>query len=99
MSGEIRISAEHIQKHSVELEKDVVPMVDKALTTLNGGTIEGGDFSITGTAASMAYPGALQFGFRDLQTHKQMIQALARGVAANGKTWQGSEDASTLKKV
>jgi hypothetical protein len=97
---QVVFTAGNIKKHADELRKDIAPKLEEIRTTLNdGATIEGGDFSITGTMCSMAYPGALQFAFEDMETHKKMIEDFADKVETTAKNYEGSEQASTLKKV
>jgi hypothetical protein len=102
MGSEIHINPDRIAKHGKELETDIAPKLEAVRKTLNGDgvyNLEGGDFSITCTMAAMAYPGALQFMFEDMETHVQMVQGFARGVGTTAKNYQSSEDASTVKKV
>jgi hypothetical protein len=100
VSNQINFISSGITKHADELRKNIAPKIEEVRTTLNdGATIEGGDFSITGTMASMGYPGALQFAFEDMATHKEMIDGFAQGVETTAKNYQGSDDASTLKSV
>ncbi len=99
MSDEIQITAARITKHGDELKSQVVPAIEKARTTLNGINLEGGDFSITGTACGVAYPGALQFAFETLKTHEEQVTGLAANVEAAAKGWRRGEDYSTVKQV
>ena len=100
MGEQVVFTAGNIKKHADELRKDIAPKFEEIRTTLNdGATIEGGDFSITGTMCSMAYPGALQFAFEDMETHKKMIEDFAGKVETTAKNYAGSEQASTLKKA
>src|SRR5262245_15268515 len=100
MSGEIRFTPDRIKKHADELTKDFVPKIENARTKLNtDAMIEGGDFSITGTAASMAYPGALQFAFEDLATHEQMLGEYAKNIESAARLYQAAEEHSTVKQV
>jgi hypothetical protein len=100
VGDQINFLSSGIKKHAEELRKDIAPAFEEVKNALNdSGTIEGGDFSITGTMASMAYPGALQFAFEDMTTHAKMIEDFADGVETTAKNYQGSEDANTLKQV
>jgi hypothetical protein len=100
MSGEIRFNPDRIKKHAEELSKDIAPKIEAARTKLNDeAMVEGGDFSITGNMASMAYPGALQFAFEDLATHQQMLDAYAKNVETSAKTYQAAEDHSTVRET
>lgn len=100
MSGEIRFDPDRIRKHADELNKDFVPKLENARTKLNtDAMIEGGDFSITGTAAGMAYPGALQFAFEDLATHEKMLGQYATNIESTAKTYQSAEEHSTVQQV
>lgn len=99
MSDEIRIHSERIKKHGRDLTTQIVPQIEKARSTLNDINLEGGDFSITGTAASMAYPGALQFAFEDLKTHEDMVKGFAQTVGTSATNWKSAEDHSTVKQV
>ncbi len=69
------------------------------MVLLNSINLEGGDLSITGTAASVAYPGALQFAFETLKTHEDQITAFAGKLDAGAKNWKSGEDHSTVKQV
>jgi hypothetical protein len=100
MSGEIRFSPDRIRKHATELTKDIVPKLEAARAKLNtDAMIEGGDFSITGNMASMAYPGALQWAFEDLATHQRMLGEYAKNIETSAKLYQTAEERSTVKKV
>jgi hypothetical protein len=100
MSGEIRFNPDRIRKHAAELTTDIAPKIEAARTKLNADAmIEGGDFSITGNMASMAYPGALQWAFEDLATHKQMLDEYAKNVETSAKLYQTAEERSTVKQV
>jgi hypothetical protein len=101
MSGEVHYNPSGIKKHADELKTNIAPKFEegrKALDT-GGGTIEGGDFSITGTLASVAYPGALQFAFQDMETHGKMIGEFAEKVAATAQTYQATEEANTIRRA
>lgn len=100
MSGEIKFNPDRMRKHADELTKDMVPKIEKVRTKLNtDAMIEGGDFSITGTAASVAYPGALQFAFEDLQTHEQMLNGYAQNITRAALGYQSAEEHSSVKQV
>jgi hypothetical protein len=100
VSDRVVFTAGDIKKHADELRKDIAPKFEEVRATLNdGATIEGGDFSITGTLASVAYPGALQFAFQDMETHKKMIDDFADKIETGAKNYEGSEQANTLKKL
>ncbi|HEY7487752.1 MAG TPA: hypothetical protein VH912_25090 [Streptosporangiaceae bacterium] len=98
MSGEIRFNPARIRKHADELTKDIAPKIEKARKQLNDDAmIEGGDFSITGNPASMAYPGALQFVLEDLGTHERMLGEYATNVVASANLYQAAEEHSTVQ--
>jgi hypothetical protein len=99
VSGEITINSAQIKKHGDELKTRIAPEVEKARTTLNAINLEGGDLSITGTAAAVAYPGALQFAFETLRTHEDQINGLAGNVTAAAKNWESGELHSTVRQV
>ena len=99
MSDEIQINSARIKKHSDELKNKIVPGVEKARATLNTINLEGGDFGITGTACSVAYPGALQFAFETLKTHEDQVKDLASNVDMAAKNWDRGEVYSTVKQV
>ncbi len=100
MSGEIRFTPDRIRKHADELTRDFMPKIEKARTELNtNAMLEGGDFSMTGTAAAVAYPGALQFAFDDLATHEQMLGAYAKNIESTAKRYRSAEEHSTVKQV
>jgi hypothetical protein len=99
MSNEAYYNPSGIKKHADELRKNIAPKFEEIRTTLNSsGKIEGGDFSITGTLASVAYPGALQFAFQDMETHGKMIEDFAGKVETTAKTYQAAEEANTLRR-
>lgn len=99
MSDEIQIHSARINQHADELTNDIVPKVEAARTTLNAINLEGGDLSITGTAAAVAYPGALQFAFETLKTHEEQIKGFSNKVATSAKNWKSGEDYSTVKQI
>jgi antirestriction protein len=100
MPGEIRFTPDRMRKHADELTRDFVPKIETARTKLNtDAMLEGGDFSMTGTAAAMAYPGALQFAFEDLATHQQMLGEYARNIESAAKLYQTAEEHSTIQRV
>jgi hypothetical protein len=98
MSGEIRFAPDRIRKHADELTRDLIPKIEKARTRLNADAmLEGGDFSMTGTPAAVAYPGALQFAFEDLATHERMLGEYAKNIEASAKTYRSAEQHSTVR--
>ncbi|HEV7935730.1 MAG TPA: hypothetical protein VGP70_25875 [Actinomadura sp.] len=100
MGTDLHINSQRIAKHGDELKNDIAPKIEKVRETLNADNIynlEGGDFSITCTMASMAYPGALQFVFEDMETHKQMMDGFVNGIGTTAKTYQAAEDANKVK--
>lgn len=99
MSNEIHIRPDRILKHADELKNQIVPQIEKARSTLNSINLEGGDFSITGTAAAVAYPGALQFAFETLKTHEDQIKGLAGNVEAAARNWRKGEHHSTVRVI
>ena len=100
MSGEIKFNPDRMRKHADELTKDMVPKIEKAREKLNtDAMIEGGDFSITGTAASVAYPGALQFAFEDLKTHEEMLAGYAQNITMASMVYRSAEEHSSVKEV
>ncbi|MFI0481902.1 hypothetical protein [Actinomadura sp. 9N215] len=97
---EVSINPARIDQHGKEITSEIRPELDKARSTLNDkGTIEGGDFSITGTMASMAYPMGLQFVYEDLNTHLEMLDGFAKNLATTAKNYGGAETASKIKQV
>jgi antirestriction protein len=100
MSGEIRFDPDRIRKHADELTRSFVPKIEAARTKLNADAmLEGGDFSITGNPAGMAYPGALQFAFEDLATHERMLGEYAKNIESSAKLYQAAEEHSTVQQV
>ncbi|HEX6473145.1 MAG TPA: hypothetical protein VF069_28905 [Streptosporangiaceae bacterium] len=98
MSGEIRFNPDRMRKHAEQLTSDFVPKIESARNRLNtDAVIEGGDFSITGNAAGMAYPGALQFAFQDLATHERMLGAYAKNIESSATLYQAAEEHSTAR--
>src|SRR5512139_3192333 len=97
MGGQIQVNPGRIAKHGQDIKGDITKQLTNARQTLNtGGTSEGGDVSITGTMAGMAYPMALKFAYEDLETHLQMLDGFAKGIDTTVKNYQASEDASTI---
>ncbi|WP_018653693.1 hypothetical protein [Actinomadura flavalba] len=100
MGPPLQINPARIAKHGQDLTTTVHTPLNAARDLLNtGGTLEGGDFSITGTMAGMAYPMALQFAYEDLNTHLEMLAGYAKRIDATAKTYAASEDASTIRTV
>jgi hypothetical protein len=100
MSGEITFIPNGSKNHADELTKDFVSKIENARTRLNADAkIENGDFSITGNAASLAYPRALQFAFEDLATHEQMLGEHATNIECAARLSQGAAEHSTVKQV
>ena len=99
MSGEIRFEPARIGKHAAELTKHIAPGLAAARTKLNDAMIEGGDFSVTGNTASMAYPGALQFAFADLATHERMLGEYAANVETSARRYRTAEERSTVRPL
>ncbi|MFC6880101.1 MULTISPECIES: hypothetical protein [Actinomadura] len=97
MGSEIKVNPARIAKHGQSVQNEVKDQLQKALTRLNdGGTVEGGDFSVTGTLASVAYPGGLQFAFEDLHTHLDMLDGFAKGIEITAKNYERSERQSIV---
>ncbi|TNY35855.1 hypothetical protein [Thermomonospora catenispora] len=100
MGKGIEVNRTHIAKHGRDIETNVKPHLSTAREELNsGGTIEGGDFSITCTMAAMTYPTALQFAYEDLNTHLQMLDGLVKGIETTVKNYQSAEEHSTIRRV
>jgi antirestriction protein len=98
MSGEIRFNPDRMRKHADQLTSDFVPQIESARTRLNtDAMIEGGDFSITGNAAGMAYPGALQFAFEDLATHIRVLGEYAENIESSAALYRAAEEHSTVR--
>jgi hypothetical protein len=100
VGSQIQINSKRISQHGQDIRTSVKQPLAKAREALNsGGTVEGGDFSVTGTPAGVAYPMALQFAYQDLQTHLRMLDGFAEGIELTAKTYQAAEEASTVRKV
>ncbi|WP_246237199.1 hypothetical protein [Actinomadura chibensis] len=100
VGGELKVNPARIDQHGKEITSEIRPALEKARKTLNdNGTIEGGDFSITGTMASMAYPMGLQFVYEDLNTHLEMLDGFSKNLATAAKNYGGAETSSTIKYV
>ncbi|TDD80513.1 hypothetical protein E1293_20590 [Actinomadura darangshiensis] len=98
--GEVSVNPARIEAHGKEITDTVKPALEKARKGLNdNGTVEGGDFSVTGTLASMAYPMGLQFVYEDLNTHLEMLDGFAKNLGTAAKNYGGAETASTIKYV
>ncbi|MFG2006570.1 hypothetical protein ACGFNU_46235 [Spirillospora sp. NPDC048911] len=97
MGNQIQVNPERIAKHGKDLQETVSTTLKGGLDKLNaGGTVEGGDFSITGTLASVAYPGALQFAFEDLKTHLEMLTDMAKKIDTTARNYAASEQSSKV---
>jgi hypothetical protein len=100
VGDQIQIDVRRISQHGQDIRTNVRQPLSKAREALNaGGTVEGGDFGITGTAAGVTYPTALQFAYEDLRTHLRMLDGLAEGVESAARTYRAAEEASTVRKV
>jgi len=100
VGSEISVTPERIGQHAEEIRSAVRPALEKARTALNEkGTIEGGDFSVTGTMASMAYPMGLQFVYEDLNTHLEMLDGFAKNLTTTAGNYGAAETASTITYV
>ncbi|MDL4772871.1 MULTISPECIES: hypothetical protein [Thermomonosporaceae] len=100
MGQQIQINPERIAQHGEDVKSTIASILNGARDALNtGGTIEGGDFSVDGTMASMAYPMALQFAYEDLETHLEMLSKFASGLDATARTYRAAEEASTITQV
>lgn len=98
MSGEIRFRLSRMRAHAEELTGDIAPRIEQARARLDyDAVIEGGDFGITGNAAAMAYPGALQFAFEDLATHERMLAEYAAKIMTSARLYQSAEEHSTIR--
>ncbi|TDC66571.1 hypothetical protein E1200_16475 [Actinomadura sp. GC306] len=90
---------ERIAAHGKDIASIVVPRLTTAGNTLNGdgvGNMEGGDFSITCTNASVAYPIAVQFAFEDIKLLMNTAQSYAKTIDATAKTYAKVEQANTV---
>lgn len=93
-----KVNHERIGEHAEEIRQDVVPDLKQAGHTLNKEyDLEGGDFSITCTAAAVAYPGAIQFAFNTLKTHVKQMEGFAEKLDATATNWQLTEEKNTFK--
>jgi hypothetical protein len=89
---------QRIAKHAEDISNDVVPKLKSAGDTMNtDGTynLEGGDFSITCSAASATYPIAVQFAFEDIKLLMETAKGFAAKVDAGAKTYGKAEHANT----
>jgi uncharacterized protein YukE len=97
MGNQIFVNPQAIEQHGKDVGGAVKDALTKAGDTLNAYyNLEGGSFSITCTAAAMAYPGAIQFAFQDLRTHLGMLDQYSKNLATSAKNYQGAEDASKM---
>ncbi|MFI0481900.1 hypothetical protein [Actinomadura sp. 9N215] len=90
---------QRIALHGKDITDRVVPRLTNAGNALNSdGTfnLEGGDFSITCTAASTAYPIAVQFGFEDIKLLIDTAQGFAKKIDASAKNYAKAEETNTL---
>ncbi|MFC6880089.1 MULTISPECIES: hypothetical protein [Actinomadura] len=86
-----------IALHGKDITDQVVPAVRKAGDELGKSGVydlEGGDFSITCSAAAAAYPIAVQFAFEDLKSELQAIRTLAAQVDRAATTYGDAEAAN-----
>ncbi|WP_019632929.1 hypothetical protein [Actinomadura atramentaria] len=96
----IKIDPERIAKHGQDVQQILAGPFTEARNELNAnGTVEGGDFSVTGTACGVAYPMGLQFAFEDLNTHRDMLENFKKGIDNTAKTYRASEQSSTIQTV
>ncbi|WP_019632927.1 hypothetical protein [Actinomadura atramentaria] len=89
---------QRIAQHAEDITHDVVPKLKSAGDTVNtDGTynLEGGDFSITCSGASAAYPIAVQFAFEDIKLLMETAKGYAAKVDAGAKTYRQAEQANT----
>jgi hypothetical protein len=98
MGGVLRsINHGRIADHGQEIRHDVASKLEKAGETLNKVyNLDGGAFSITGTACAVAYPGALQFAFNTLRTHIKQANGFADKLDATARNWQRCEEKNTF---
>ncbi|NKZ02450.1 hypothetical protein [Actinomadura latina] len=90
---------QRIALHGKDLTDQVVPRLRTAGDKLNtDGTynLEGGDFSITCSAASAAYPIAVQFGFEDVKLLMETAKGFAEKIDTTAKTYADAERSSTV---
>ncbi|MFC9973779.1 hypothetical protein ACFVH6_23065 [Spirillospora sp. NPDC127200] len=88
-----------IAQHAHDITSDVVPKLKGSGDTLNADgvfNLEGGDFSITCSGASAAYPIAVQFAFEDLRLLMETAKGFAAKVDAGAKTYGKAEQSSTV---
>ena len=87
-----------MRAHAKEVSGPLTKKLETTLDAINEKcTLEGGDFSITGTPSAVCYPGALQFAFEDLKTHMTILGKLAEGVEACAENYKKSEEFSSAK--
>ncbi|MGP4027553.1 hypothetical protein [Actinomadura sp. 3N407] len=90
---------ERIALHGKDITNVVVPRLTNAGNTLNTeGTynLEGGDFSIACSAASAAYPIAVQFAFEDIKLLMDTAQDYAKKIDAAAKRYAAAEQSNTI---
>lgn len=90
---------QRIALHGKDITEQIVPRLETAGDELNtDGTynLEGGDFSITCSAASAAYPIAVQFGFEDINLLVETAKGYAQKIDNTAKTYAHAEQASTV---
>ena len=100
MGSTISVNPETINQHGEDVKGPIKEALNKARDVLNTkGTIEGGDFSITGTLASMGYPMGLQFAYEDLETHLEMLEGYGKNLVTAAKNYSGAEQASKITEA
>ncbi|RSN51415.1 hypothetical protein DMH08_30705 [Actinomadura sp. WAC 06369] len=95
--GEKKVDPAWIAKHGEDVEKYVCSMLEAARNAINADgvyNLEGGDFSITLSLASAAYPIAAQFGFEDTEALKKEADEMARRLAVTAQRWHETEQAN-----
>ncbi|MBO2454296.1 hypothetical protein J4573_44925 [Actinomadura barringtoniae] len=100
MGNIIQVNPERIEQHGKDIDSNITPELEKVGSETLGGdgvyNLEGGSFSVTCTAASVTYPGAIQFAFQDLRTHLEMLKHFGEGIATTAKNYTAAEQASVV---
>ena len=72
-------------------------LLQQAADSLNGAAIGGDAFSEDGIVLANVYPGALDFGRRDIANKRTQLQQMSSGLVATAATWEEAEQASTVQ--
>lgn len=94
MGLEKQVDPKRIELHGQDVKEYVARMINAAGEAINGDgvhNLEGGDFSITCTLASAAYPVAVQFAFSDIKALEKEAEEMAQKLGSAALTYTKAE--------